>query len=191
MSPPRRANGRRRALAAALGAAAAPVLLRAQTTFTPNVGYVPTPPAVVQRMVELARVGRDDVVYDLGCGDGRLVIEAARRGAKRGVGIDIDPELVSRAQGEARRAGVAERVSFRTADLFQSDFSDGTVVMLYLLPELNLKLRPQLWRQLPVGARVVSHAFSMGDDWPPQHLETLQGSSIYVWTITEAQKRRV
>jgi hypothetical protein len=84
---------------------------------------------------------------------------------------------------------VADRVSFRTADLFQSDFSDGTVVMLYLLPELNLKLRPQLWRQLRVGARVVSHAFSMGD-WEPQHLETLDGSSIYVWTVTEKEKRR-
>jgi ribosomal protein L11 methylase PrmA len=135
-------------------------------------------------------VGPDDVVYDLGCGDGRLVIEAARRGAKRGVGIDIDPELVSRAQAEARSAGVADRVSFRAADLFQSDFSDGTVVMLYLLPELNRKLRPQLWRQLRVGSRVVSHAFSMGDDWPPQHLETLQGSSIYVWTITAAEKAK-
>lgn len=179
---------RRRMLGA--GAMALLPAARAQTAFAPNVGYVPTPPAVVRRMVELARVGRDDVVYDLGCGDGRLVIEAARRGAKRGVGIDIDPELVSRAQAEARLAGVSDRVSFRTADLFQSDFSDGTVVMLYLLPELNAKLRPQLWRQLPLGARVVSHAFGMGEDWLPQHLETVQGSSIYVWTITEREKRR-
>ena len=149
--------------------------------------YGPTPPAVVQRRLELARVGRNDVLYDLGCGDGRIVVAAARDRGARGVGIDIDPERIAEAKANAKHAGVDKRVEFREADLFETDLSPASVVTLYLLPHLNMRLRPQLWRQLEVGSRVVSHDFSMGE-WEPEREERIGSSTIMMWTIRQKHK---
>ncbi len=173
--------------AALAGASLAPALLlpaHAAAARLPVVPYVSTPPDVVRRMLALGRVGRDDTVYDLGCGDGRIVIEAARRHGARGVGIDLDPERIREARENARRAGVERRVRFQQADLFATDFSPATVVMLYLLFEVNLKLMPQLWRQLRPGSRVVSHDFHMGGQWPPEQIVRIRDHSLYAWTIT-------
>jgi len=150
----------------------------------PKVPYVSTPQDIVDRMLSMARVGTQDIVYDLGCGDGRIVISAARRFGARGVGIDLDPERIREASTNARLAGVQQRVRFRQADLFQTDFSPATVVMLYLLFEVNLRLMPQLWRQLRVGARVVSHDFHMGAQWPPDQIVRIRDKTLYAWTIT-------
>ncbi|MDK6079361.1 methyltransferase domain-containing protein [Massilia varians] len=173
--------------AALAGASLAPALLlppHAAAARLPVVPYVSTPPDVVRRMLALGRVGRDDTVYDLGCGDGRIVIEAARRHGARGVGIDLDPERIREAREHARRAGVERRVRFQQADLFATDFSPATVVMLYLLFEVNLKLMPQLWRHLRPGSRVVSHDFHMGGQWPPEQIVRIGKHSLYAWTIT-------
>ena len=148
----------------------------------PDVIYVPTPQAVVEKMLQLAKVTARDVVYDLGCGDGRIVIEAARRYGARGVGIDIDPERIAEARANARAAGVTHLVQFQQADLFESDFSNATVVTLYLLPSLNLKLRPKLWKELKPGTRVVSHDFDMGD-WNPEQTVRIDNRTVYFWTI--------
>lgn len=156
-----------------------------------NVPYVPTPQPVVEKMLEMANVGKDDLLYDLGSGDGRIVITAAKERGARGVGIDLDPIRVTEARENAKKAGVADRVQFRVGDLFKTDLSEATVVTLYLLSSVNLQLRPQLWRQLKVGTRVVSHAFDMGKDWPPERVETVAGSTIYYWTITEENKKAV
>ncbi|GAB3774209.1 hypothetical protein GCM10028796_48140 [Ramlibacter monticola] len=156
----------------------------------PDVPYVPTPPEVVRTMLQMARVRKGDVVYDLGCGDGRIVIEAARRHGVRGVGIDIDPQRIREARSNARNARVEDRTEFRVADLFESDFSEATVVTLYLLPQLNLRLRPRLWEQLKVGTRVVSHGFDMGEEWPPERTEVVGGSAIFYWTIRPEHKGR-
>lgn len=147
--------------------------------------FVPTPQDVVERMLELAAVTRDDVVYDLGCGDGRLVITAARKYGARGVGIDIDPERIAESQANAKAAGVEHLVTFQLQDALTADVTPATVVTLYLLSSSNLKLRPLLTRQLRPGARIVSHAFSMGD-WQPDKVETFtdaNGSTrtIYLW----------
>lgn len=193
-SPQSAATGRRALLhraAALAGLALAPGLIlpaRARQAL-PKVPYVSTPPDIVARMLALAQVGKQDVVYDLGCGDGRIIIEAARRFGARGVGIDLDPARIAEAQANARLAGVQERVRFRQADLFQTDFSPATVVMLYLLFEVNLQLMPQLWRQLRVGARVVSHDFHMGAQWPPEQIVRIRDKTLYAWTITPEHKR--
>lgn len=155
-----------------------------------DVPYVPTPQQVVDRMLALARVGRNDVLYDLGCGDGRIVVTAAREYGARCTGIDLDPKRIAEAKANARRAGVEKQVTFRVGDLFETDLSNASVVTLYLLPNINTKLRPRLWQQLEVGSRVVSHAFDMGTEWPAEKTETVDGRTIYYWTITEAQKRR-
>jgi SAM-dependent methyltransferase len=131
-----------------------------------EVPYVQTSHEVVGEMLRLALVGPSDVVYDLGSGDGRVVIAAARDFGARGVGVEIDPKLVAESVESARRAGVADLVTFRAGDLFQTDLSPATVVTLYLSPELNLRLRPKLLRELSPGARIVSHDFDMGD-WAP------------------------
>lgn len=154
-----------------------------------DVPYVPTPQPVVDRMLELAKVGKGDVVYDLGCGDGRIVITAAKRFGATGVGIDLNPERIKEAKANAQSAGVQNQVKFMVEDLYKSDFSKADVVTLYLLSSVNQKLRPQLWRQLKVGTRVVSHAFNMGPEWPPEKTEVVNGSTIYVWTITQEHKR--
>ena len=156
-----------------------------------DVPYVPTPQGVVTRMLTLAGVRKDDLLYDLGCGDGRMVVTAAQRFGARGVGIDLDPERIAEARAKAKRAGVANRTKFMVGDLFQTDLSDATVVTLYLLNSINRQLRPQLWKQLKPGTRVVSHAFDMGDEWPPEKTEKVLGSTIYFWTVTDEQKRAV
>lgn len=154
-----------------------------------DVPFVPTPPAVVDRMLSLAEVKKNDVLYDLGSGDGRIVITAAKRYGARGIGIDLDPERIAEARDNAKKAGVEKQVQFVAGDLFKADLSDATVVTLYLLDSVNRDLRPQLWKQLRVGTRVVSHAFDMGQEWPPEKEEKVDGRTIYFWTITEANKR--
>jgi predicted O-methyltransferase YrrM len=151
----------------------------------PDVVYVPTPQTVVDEMLALAKVTKDDVIYDLGSGDGRIPITAAQKFGARGVGIDINPERIREANENAQKAGVTDRVTFLQQDLFQSDFSEATVVTLYLLPELNVKLRPQLFKQLKPGTRIVSHDFDMGDWKPDQVVQTQEGSTIYYWVIPE------
>lgn len=155
-----------------------------------DVPYVPTDPAVVQAMLRLAGVKSGEKLYDLGCGDGRIVITAAKSYGARGVGIDLNPERIAEAKANAKEAGVEDKVSFIRQDLLQSDFSDADVVSLYLLPSVNLRLRPQLWRQLKTGTRIVSHDFDMGPDWPPEQTIEVAGSTIYRWTITDKVKRR-
>jgi ribosomal protein L11 methylase PrmA len=139
-------------------------------------------------MLELAGVTRRDVVYDLGSGDGRLVIAAAKTYGARGVGIEIDPKLVAEASANARSAGVARMVEFRNQDLFAADFRKATVVTLYLWPSVNLKLRPKLWKELKPGARVVSNSHDMGD-WKPDKTIMADGHYIYLWRITKELKQ--
>lgn len=157
----------------------------------PDVPYVPTPQPVVDKMLDMAKVGKGDVVYDLGCGDGRIVITAARERGARGVGIDLNPERIAEAKANAASAGVTDKVKFMVGDLFTADFSEASVVTLYLLPDVNRALRPQLWKQLKVGTRVVSHDFDMGPEWPPEKVERIGSKTIYYWTITPAQKRAI
>ena len=147
----------------------------------PDVVYVPTPQEVVDEMLALAKVTKDDVIYDLGSGDGRIPITAAQRFGTRGIGIDINPERIKEANANAQKAN--DRVKFLNQDLFKTDISEATVVTLYLLPTLNVKLRPQLFKQLKPGTRVVSHDFDMGDWKPDKEVKTKEGSTIYLWTI--------
>ncbi len=163
--------------------------LAAAQTRQPDVIYVPTPQDLVEDMLRLADVRKGDVLYDLGSGDGRIPITAARKYGVRGVGIDIDPERIKEASANAQKAGVARLVEFRQADLFETDFSEATVVTLYLLPDLNLKLRPRLWRELKPGTRIVSHQFDMGD-WKPEKTLESNGRTVYFWRIPEAGRRR-
>jgi precorrin-6B methylase 2 len=151
-------------------------------TIERDVPYVPTPEAVVQRMLELAQVDANDVLYDLGSGDGRIVIAAAKQYGARGVGVDIDPQRIQEANANAKAAGVSDRVQFRQQNLFDVNMSEASVVTLYLLSEVNLKLRPQLLQQLKPGTRIVSHAFDMGD-WKPEQTVQVEGRTIYVWTV--------
>jgi SAM-dependent methyltransferase len=153
---------------------------------TPDVIFVPTPNDVVNKMLEMARVTAKDVVYDLGCGDGRIVITAAQKYGARGVGIDIDPQRIREARENVTRGKVAEKVRFVEGDLFETDISEATVVTLYLLTELNLKLRPKLMKELRPGTRVVSHAFAMGD-WKPERTEHVNGATVYLWHIPPRQ----
>jgi ubiquinone/menaquinone biosynthesis C-methylase UbiE len=135
-------------------------------------------------MLRLADVKSTDVVYDLGSGDGRIVISAAKDRGARGIGIDINPERIREANLNAQKAGVSDRVQFLQQDLFQADFSDATVVTLYLLPDLNVKLRPKLLRELKPGTRIVSHAFDMGD-WKPEQIVEVDGRTVYYWVVPE------
>ena len=152
-----------------------------RTTPWPDVQYVPTPSAVVEAMLDVAGVSGSDVLYDLGSGDGRIPIAAATKFGTRGVGIDIDPDLVERARENARRAGVEDKVAFVEGDLFAHDLSQATVITLYLLPQLNLKLRPTLLKLKP-GTRIVSHDFGMGD-WKPDRTLRLGRSTVYFWVV--------
>lgn len=165
--------------------------VQAQAAPKLDVPYVPTPNEVVSSMLNLANVGKDDVLYDLGCGDGRIVITAAKERGARGVGIDLDPARIEEAKVNAKEAGVEARVQFKVGDLFKADVSKATVVTLYLLPEINKKIRPMLWKQLKVGTRVVSHAFDMGSEWPPEKEEKVGNKTLYYWTITAANKAAV
>ncbi len=148
----------------------------------PDVVYVATPAHLVDVLLEAAGVTAADVVYDLGCGDGRLVVAAAARFGARAVGIDIDPVRIAEAEENVREAGVGDRVTIRHADMFTCDLSEATVVTLYLLPSANLRLRPRLQRELRPGARVVSQLFDM-DDWAPDHRLEVEGRIVNVWTI--------
>ena len=149
--------------------------------------YVPTPPEVVDRMLAFAKVGPKDVVYDLGCGDGRIVIAAARKFGARGVGVDIDPERINESVANARKAGVERLVTFKLQDAMKTDVSDASVVMLYLLSFANVQLRPILQQQLKPGARIVSHNFGMGD-WEPEQVDSFKDANggtrtLYLWRI--------
>jgi precorrin-6B methylase 2 len=154
----------------------------------PDVVYDPTPHPIVAEMLKLARIGPKDIVYDLGCGDGRIVIAAARQFGARAVCVDIDPQRIRESRANARRAGVAERIVFLTQDLFETEIGEATVVTLFLWPEVNLKLRPKLWRELKPGTRVVSYIHSMGD-WRPQqtiNVESARGPrKVFLWIIPQ------
>ena len=171
-------------LACSTGAASLDVQAPAspvQTERRPDVIFVPTREAVVDAMLKAAKVSPNDVVYDLGCGDGRIVIAAAKMGA-RGVGIDIDPQRIKEANENAQKAGVVGKVQFRQEDLFEANISEASVVTLYLLPSLNVKLKPRLLAQLKPGTRIVSHDFDMGD-WQPEQTFAVDGKTVYLWTI--------
>jgi ubiquinone/menaquinone biosynthesis C-methylase UbiE len=172
-------------MVAALAAALAATTLSAQTPAKkePDVIYVPTPQPVVEAMLTLAQVKANDVVYDLGSGDGRIVITAAKQYGARGVGIEMDPALVRQARENAAAAGVSNRVRFVTADLFATDLRPATVVTLYLLQSINERLRPKLVRELKPGARIVSHVFNMGPEWPPAQTITVDRSRVFLWSI--------
>src|SRR5688572_30638212 len=155
--------------------------------YTPQVGqegkdviWVPTPQALVERMLDMAKLTAKDIHYDLGSGDGRTVIAAAKRGA-RATGVEFNPDMVALSERSAAREGVGGKARFINGDIFQVDFTDATVVTLYLLPSLNLKLRPTLLRMKP-GTRVVSHAFSM-DDWRPDQTDNVEGRTAYLWIV--------
>ena len=166
--------------ASQVAAEAPPAAAKARRT--PDVVFVPTKQATVDAMLKLAGVGSKDVLYDLGSGDGRIPITAAQKFGIHAVGIDIDPKRISEAKANAKKAGVTHLVSFRNEDLFQANFRDATVVTLYLLPDLNLKLRPRLMRELKPGTRIVSHDFDMGD-WQPERTQRVGGDTIYLWTV--------
>ena len=172
-------------------AALSPVLAKSQapangTTQKPlDVIYVPTPPEVVSEMLKIAEVKPGDVVYDLGSGDGRIVISAVKDfGATRGVGIDLDPARTAEATANARAAGVADRVTFLTQDLFESDFHEASVVAVYLLPQLLERLMPRL-RALKSGTRIVSHNYDMGAAWPPDRTIFESDSLIHFWRVPQ------
>jgi cyclopropane fatty-acyl-phospholipid synthase-like methyltransferase len=157
-----------------------------QTASPPRAPFVPTPHDVVERMLTLAKVGPNDVVYDLGSGDGRIVIAAAQKFGARGVGVDIDPVRIAESEDNARKAGVERLVTFKLQDALKTDVSDATVVTLYMLSAINVKLRPILSAQLRPGARIVSHSFAMGD-WEPEHVDTFRDvagttRTLYLWT---------
>jgi SAM-dependent methyltransferase len=167
-------------LGVVLALTAAPVA--AQESRSPDVHFVPTPHEVVTEMLRVAKVGRKDVLYDLGSGDGRIVIAAAKKYGTRGTGIDLDPARIEESQAAARKARVTGKVQFRQADLFETDLRDASVVTLYLLPTLNVRLRPKLYRELRPGSRVVSHAFDMGD-WKPDSTFMVSTNAVFYWVI--------
>ena len=146
-----------------------------------DVPYVPTRPPVVEAMLKLANLKKGDVLYDLGCGDGRIVVKAAKEYGVTGVGFDIDPERIAEANANAKEAGVTSRVKFVNADLFETDLNKASVITMYLLPSVNMKLRPKILALKP-GTRIVSHAFDMGD-WKPEKTEVVDGATIYYWTV--------
>jgi hypothetical protein len=151
-------------------------------TQAPDVIYVPTPYEVVDEMLKLAGVKKGDVLYDLGSGDGRIPVTAAKKFGIRAVGVDIDPQRIEEAKENAKKNGVARLVEFRNEDLFRTRFAEATVVTLYLLPDLNVKLRPRLLAELKPGTRIVSHQFDMGT-WKPEKKRELNGRTIYLWTV--------
>ncbi len=154
----------------------------AVATRRPDVIYVPTPEEVVDAMLQVAKVTKNDIVYDLGTGDGRIPVTAAKKYGARGVGVDIDPQRIKEATANVERSGVADRVRIIQGDLFEVNISEATVVTLYLLPSLNQKLMPKLMKELKPGTRIVSHAFDMGD-WKPEQELDVSGRKVYFWTI--------
>lgn len=162
---------------ALLGASAAP----AQEEPRLDVIYVPTPQAVVDRMLDMAGIKSGDFMIDFGCGDGRMVVSAARRGA-RGYGVDINPVRINEANENARKAGVTDKVEFKIADLFQEDLSKADVMAMYLLTDINLRLRPKILDTMKPGTRIVSHAFDMGD-WEPDEHDTVDSKKVFFWIV--------
>jgi SAM-dependent methyltransferase len=160
-----------------LGSAAAP----AQEEPRLDVIYVPTPQVVVDRMLDMAGVKSGDFMIDFGCGDGRMVVSAAKRGA-RGYGVDINPARINEANENARKAGVTDKVEFKIADLFQEDLSKADVMAMYLLTDINLRLRPKILDTMKPGTRIVSHAFDMGD-WEPDERDTVDGKNVFFWIV--------
>ena len=149
----------------------------------PDIHWVPTPPPVVDAMLKLADVKPTDTVYDLGCGDGVIVATAAQKYGARAVGIDIDPQRVKEATERAQKMGVSDKVEIRQGDLFEADIQDATVVTLYLLQSLNIKLMPKLQKELKPGTRIVSQSFNMGEGWPPDKQIEVNGYNVYMWTV--------
>jgi SAM-dependent methyltransferase len=147
-----------------------------------DVPYVPTPQPVVDRMLEMAAVTKDDVVYDLGCGDGRMVVTAAKKYGAKGVGVDIDPQRIKESNENAKSAGVTDKVKFSIKDLFTMEFGEANVLTMYLLPDVNMKLRPKILSDMKPGSRIVSHSFDM-DDWKPDAEDEVDGSTIYYWVV--------
>ncbi len=188
----RRLLSRRRFLAAALSLPAAPVLatllapdeVQAREGKVLDVPFVPTPMPVVDAMLDMAKVGKDDLLYDLGSGDGRIVIRAAERFGCRGVGVDLNPERVAEARAAAKKAGsqIESLVRFEEGDVFTFDFSKATVVTMYLLPSVNVKLRPRILKELKPGTRIVSHDFDMGE-WKAEESRKVGNSTVYRWTV--------
>ncbi|MFN8062703.1 MAG: class I SAM-dependent methyltransferase [Vicinamibacterales bacterium] len=170
-------------LTVASSRAGAQAAAQATPTRQPDVIFVPTPQEVVDAMLDLAKVAKTDVVYDLGSGDGRIAITAAKKYGVRAVGIDIDPQRIAEANENAKREGVTDRVTFLNQDLFTSNISDASVVTLYLLPSLNVKLMPKLKSELKPGTRIVSHSFDMMGQWQPEKELEVNGRKIYYWTI--------
>ena len=162
--------------------------LEAQPEEQGDVPYVPTPPEVVEAMLKLGEVKKGDILYDLGCGDGRIVIMAAQKFEARGTGIDLNPERIKEANANAKQAGVTDRVRFLEQNLFDADIHEATVVTLYLLPDVNLRLRPKLLKDLKVGTRIVSHQFDMGE-WKPEKKVDMDWRTIYMWTVSEQAKK--
>ncbi len=160
-----------------------PATMQSKPLRSPDVIYVPTPPEVVDAMLKVAKVRQGDVLYDLGSGDGRIPITAAQKfNVARATGIEINPERIQEAEQNLKTSGVSDRVRFRNEDLFEANFSDATVITLYLLPALNVKLLPKLLKELKPGTRIVSHAFAMGD-WRPEQTLDIGGRAVYFWTI--------
>lgn len=175
------------ALVVVLAAAATAPLLGTTGEVKLDVPYVPTPEEVVDEMLRVANITKTDVLYDLGSGDGRIVITAAKRYGARGVGIDIDPERVREARENARQAGVEHLVRFIQGDLFTADLRDATVVSMYLLPEVNVKLRPKLLAELRPGTRIVSHNYDLGD-WAPKERISVGPRTVYYWVVPGARR---
>jgi SAM-dependent methyltransferase len=170
-------------------ACAAPAAGQGSQGWTADVIYVPTPHEVVDDMLRLADVKKGDILYDLGSGDGRIPIAAAKKYGIRATGIEIDPERIAEANQKARGAGVSQLVEFRREDLFKANFRDATIVTLYLLPDLNVRLRPRLWAELKPGTRIVSHQFDMGD-WKPEKKLESGGRTVYFWTVPDPKAQR-
>ena len=152
-----------------------------------DVPYVPTPMDVVEAMRDLGKVGKNDVVYDLGCGDGRIVVTAAKKYGATGIGVDLNPERIKEANENAKEKGVEKKVKFYEGNLFDFDFSKASVLTLYLLPDVNLQLKPKILAEMKPGSRVVSHAFDMGD-WKPDKQISVDGRTVYMWTVPNKKK---
>ncbi len=186
---------RTRTVEFAAGDALAVDLTKEQPDDKAEIRYVATPDDIVQKLLELAKVGKDDVVFEPGCGDARMVAAAVKLGAKRGVGIDLDPDRIAEAKETVKKVGVADKVELRLGDALDiKDLDQATVVLLYMGNEFDLLIRPHLWRQLKVGSRVASHRFLMGD-WKPDETVKVTGADgdeyeLHVWTVTEQVKKR-
>jgi trans-aconitate methyltransferase len=154
-----------------------------------EVPYVPTPPEIVEAMLKLGNATKTDFVIDLGCGDGRIVVMAAQKFGARGMGVDINPVRIKEAEENAKQAGVTDRVRWVEKNLFDADVSQASLVTLYLLPDVNLRLRPILLKQLRTGSRIVSHSFDMGD-WKPDKKIEINGRTLYYWNVTDEAKKQ-